>query len=256
MRGLVLFWTTWIRFLFPRVRQTEDPHHLNVNISTLANFASRRHSVEGFHCAPTVPPELASELGPYKLVDARVSLATSILISSLTILLKKIQLVSDNTSSKKIRTPNKIRACIRARGTPRDGPLPRSPGVPRPGQPRRRAWGKGSPTHHEGCIRAGRCCIRPVRPVAVRGARRRAGQPRGVPVGGDLALRADGRRAVPAVRTPGRGAAQPDLGAGGTLAGLRRTRPAVERDESGRRVRRRGREHRFVLADDAKPRPA
>jgi hypothetical protein len=33
-------------------------------------------------------------------------------------------------------------------------------------------------------------------------------------------------------------------------------RPAVERDESGRRVRRRGREHRFVLADDAKPRPA
>ena len=92
--------------------------------------------------------------------------------------------------------------------------------------------------------------------MAVRGARRRAGQPRGVPVGGDLALRVDGRRAVPAVRTPGRGAAQPDLGAGGTLAGLRRTRPAVERDESGRRVRRRGREHRFVLADDAKPRPA
>ena len=141
----------------------------------------------------------------------------------------------------------------------------RAPGVPRPGQPRRRAWGK-APTplspiasrtpHHEGCIRAGRCCIRPVRPVAVRGARRRAGQPRGVPVGGDLALRVDGRRAVPAVRTPGRGAAQPDLGAGGTLAGLRRTRPAVERDESGRRVRRRGREHRFVLADDAKPRPA
>ena len=147
--------------------------------------------------------------------------------------------------------------------TPRDGPLPRSPGVPRPGQPRRRAWGNRQPflpiglkTHHEGCIRAGRCCIRPVRPVAVRGARRRTGQPRGVPVGGDPALRVDGRRAVPAVRTPGRGAAQPDLGAGGTLAGLRRTRPAVERDESGRRVRRRGREHRFVLADDAKPRPA
>ena len=150
-------------------------------------------------------------------------------------------------------------------GHPPRRPLPRSPGVPRPGQPRRRAWGK-APTplspiasrtpHHEGCIRAGRCCIRPVRPVAVRGARRRAGQPRGVPVGGDLALRVDGRRAVPAVRTPGRGAAQPDLGAGGTLAGLRRTRPAVERDESGRRVRRRGREHRFVLADDAKPRPA
>ena len=90
---------------------------------------------------------------------------------------------------------------------------PNAPGVvPRPGQSRRRAWGEGtqplSPIasrtpHHEGCIRAGRCCIRPVRPVAVRGARRRAGQPRGVPVGGDLALRVDGRRAVPAVRTPG-----------------------------------------------------
>ena len=229
-----------------------------MNISTLANFASRRHSVEGFHCAPTVPPELASELGPYKLVDARVSLATSILISCLTILLKK------NTTGiwyqiilavKKFLLLINTSLYTRA-GHPPRRPLPRSPGVPRPGQPRRRAWGKGSPTHHEGCIRAGRCCIRPVRPVAVRGARRRAGQPRGVPVGGDLALRADGRRAVPAVRTPGRGAAQPDLGAGGTLAGLRRTRPAVERDESGRRVRRRGREHRFVLADDAKPRPA
>ena len=73
---------------FSSLRQTEDPHHLKVNISestvTLANFASRRH----FHRA-TVPPELASELGPYKLVDARVSLATSILISCLTILLKK-----------------------------------------------------------------------------------------------------------------------------------------------------------------------
>ena len=125
---------TWIRFLFPRFRQTEDPHHLNVNISTLANFASRRH----FHRA-TVPPELASELGPYKLVDARVSLATSILISCLTILFKKKYnwyMVSDNTSSKKILTPNKYEL-VYARGAPpatahyrahRVFPAPGSPG--------------------------------------------------------------------------------------------------------------------------------
>ena len=48
--GLVLLVSTWtrIRFLFPRFRQTEDPHHLKVNISTLANFASRRHFHDKF----------------------------------------------------------------------------------------------------------------------------------------------------------------------------------------------------------------
>ena len=121
---------------FSSLRQTEDPHHLKVNISTLANrdFASRRH----FHRA-TVPPELASELGPYKPVDARVSLATSILISCLTILFKKKYnwyMVSDNTSSKKIRTPNKYEL-VYARGAPpatahyrahRVFPAPGSPG--------------------------------------------------------------------------------------------------------------------------------